>query len=923
MSRWADFRDEIIKAINIKEFYSNNGVKFAGGTPSSQGWLSCYSAFGSKDTNPSAGVNLNTGIYKDFRTGNVMSIFDFLVEKHVSTSWWEAARTLAKSYNVKLPRRTEKHPEDGVEWQTWAETFCLSYCRRKPGVTPQGLKASGAVMCTRYGVACFAWPMLDARLFVMGWVFVPRNGLPFEKNKAPSIIKKFDEHESGLIGTPALRKIELERDEFDMYWCEGITDMLALYSQWPEAGAFVTNGGCSEGLTKDQFELVKDSRIKLHLICDADLPGLRGYEKRLTQLREKGKDATFHCPPYPVQKEKGKDIRDWLQEKQYDEHVTYQQLLVELADQQTAAARQDYRQQDVAARITQTANRKEKDEQLLSDLGMEMLQSDIDGCMLLECHATRKRRKLKTITLSWEDYLAVGGYQLEEFVINANEDEARAKGKVSFAEFRRALSRSASTIENKKVTTIGNGIWHLQNQTGEGNYYLVSDGEFYEVRNGTLLTTNERVIHGKYITDLEKCVDWCNTQKLKEHMEQAQLVNWRRNVHDEFFHSVKSWVWTYDKMDLVAAGLFYASWVQTILPWRPIVLLQAESEAGKTQWLKFLADLYQDLATPFGLSTTAGVIQSIGLNGTPVLIDELDAKKDQSELFKVLRATGAGQVLAKGTSNHEGKIFRLCHIPWIGGICAATEDAPDMNRMIQLGFDKSAIHTFDRPCTKQARELGLKLLACVLVCLDDILDIYDKMTLRELGQPRVDRFVESYSVPYATICAILGYDYQVGVQLRDRYFNQYLHTELATKNLRSDQHLVLDEILSTPVQLPGGSPLRRASVAQILMEPVLHEYLEELRPGGMAIKHRKQDKITASHLKHPTADMYIAFDIQALVHPSGILGRSRRWSGNVGVGEVLKRLADLKVFQKNVRVSGPSKYCICFPYLEVLKYLQD
>ena len=69
---WKALREDIISNLDIRREYENFGVKFTGKT-TSKGWAECH-AYGREDSTPSAGVNLETGVYKDFTGSAVLYI---------------------------------------------------------------------------------------------------------------------------------------------------------------------------------------------------------------------------------------------------------------------------------------------------------------------------------------------------------------------------------------------------------------------------------------------------------------------------------------------------------------------------------------------------------------------------------------------------------------------------------------------------------------------------------------------------------------------------------------------------------------------------------------------------------------------------------------------------------------------------------
>ena len=77
LDKWRELREETLNLLDIRKTYEGWGVQFTGSV-SSTNWAECH-AFDRDDKTPSAGVNLVTGIYKDFG-GETLGLFDFAVK---------------------------------------------------------------------------------------------------------------------------------------------------------------------------------------------------------------------------------------------------------------------------------------------------------------------------------------------------------------------------------------------------------------------------------------------------------------------------------------------------------------------------------------------------------------------------------------------------------------------------------------------------------------------------------------------------------------------------------------------------------------------------------------------------------------------------------------------------------------------------
>lgn len=133
----SSFLSEIIDSLGedgVEQAYKRFGIQFTGRYPSSNGWLKCK-AWQEEHKSDSAGVNLNSGYYNDFRSEFSCSLFDFAAEvagqfatredaiahfaAEVGLSWKPGSKSGSKPKSRTKPRSRSKRPRQVKPTENW------------------------------------------------------------------------------------------------------------------------------------------------------------------------------------------------------------------------------------------------------------------------------------------------------------------------------------------------------------------------------------------------------------------------------------------------------------------------------------------------------------------------------------------------------------------------------------------------------------------------------------------------------------------------------------------------------------------------------------------------------------------------------------------------------------------------------------
>lgn len=955
MSKWGDFYKQLKAVVNWKIVAEEIlGLELIG-EPNDKGWVKCRSVDGD-DENPSAGFNILTGYYKDWRDGQkACSSFDLMVQIEKAETFMQAKKILGDKFGVLFPSIELGDPLHGVKWQNWNDNLAKPFCIAKPPITVDGLKRAGARMCMRYGEACFAFPIWgweagevseegsNLSPEPVGWMFIPRSGLAFshESAKGAKSIAKVNEGAKVLFITSReiLEEINQgKRAGWDtearctrVYWTEGAPDMLAALSVYPNLLVVTNPHGCAERASTNCAAWLA-GRTVVTVIGDADVPGCRGAVTKMASLEynsaTRGESCALARRPkhYEIDEKHGKDLRDSLREYKYaaiDEHLTE----VSIDDYQVLpppewdAERQESKKKKREERLKDMNHEISEAESMLEDVQMTITSVNPDGRVSLHSMYTKQTRIIVDIAQSkypfWVQFLGApfAGYVVES---NADKEVKQAAGiyVISFRDFLRQLGLLCSSRVGEAATECGAGIWPIK--TIEG----VATGEvlLVQTRKCHLITPDGQVnellvpVHGTYSGDLSTRVKWYKPEEFNKYMKEAHDVAWRTQVYSELFGLFENWNWENDSMSQLVIGLTMATSIQSALQWRPLVCVTGESNSGKTFLFQAMNNLFGGLAQFTGRSTAAGIMQSIENDSRPLLIDELDSSKDPQKLFQLFRTSSRGQETVMGTSRQTHKQYKSCHIPWLSGIFASTKDQADKNRMIALRLLKKPAgkKVMQLPNPEQLRDLGVRMMCGVIATVKPAIEAITYLT--QHGESELQsRYRESFAVPFGCLGAFLGMNVDGCAAVMDEYLTSKVAPEIEEDGESTDQETLLMEILQTEVRLGAMAPMESATVAEILFDSRLIANRDACRTKGVAYVVSKK-----------TGAAKVCFSPNHLVRRrTGVLGDTK-WADQPGIVQVIRRLPEsLGVVPRDIQaIAGTSTACVSVNYDKLRKWAE-
>ncbi|MDR1180943.1 MAG: DUF5906 domain-containing protein [Bacteroidales bacterium] len=330
---WTAVKGDVIDALDVVTEYRLLGVDVPDTNSDGSEWIPCR-CYGEEDRTPSAGINVSKGRergrYKNFKTGENLSFFDFIIEKAgTAKNFFDAIKIYAQKTGVKLPK--QKHCSQNIQVKPYVPPLASMWFKAKPPITEESfLRNGGQIVAeknnTYIGLPVFGTIIDDKN--PIGWVVWDRLGKDLSVKDKPVKMKTVAGSDSGMMGLYGLKNIHNAKY---IWLTEGPTDLLALDSCLPsdkrEEHVIVTHSaGAMERPKEWQLEYFKHKEVIV--LSDADTAGIEGAKKWANAIATVAKSAKIVTLPYEKTDSHGKDVRDFL-----NEGHTFQEL-IDLADKE-------------------------------------------------------------------------------------------------------------------------------------------------------------------------------------------------------------------------------------------------------------------------------------------------------------------------------------------------------------------------------------------------------------------------------------------------------------------------------------------------------------------------------------------------------------------------------------------------------------
>lgn len=856
---------DIIAALDIAAEYAELGVESTAKQPSATGWVACWAINRPHGNAPSAGFNVQTGHYRDFGgTGEAMGLFDFAAryDSKFNSDWREARKHYAKKTGLsrRLPKQDkEQRPIDSFEFKkTWNPALILGLLKKYPEASVESIRLCGGqqAMFPAKGpdrnhviaFGCYGPDLLDSP--PRGYSCLPATSRPISvfagEGNPPKQLTKMNKGPSGLVGHHGLARL---RDAELIFKVEGLSDLISLQAfippEYRDRHVVITNSsGASEVSLPSEVSPVFAGKDVV-IIHDCDRPGQDGAQVWIHAIGNGIAGSVRNLIlPYPIEETHGKDLRDWIGEKDgegegskpkhsYDEFLAMvERTAIASASPGVGSSRpepadlgldpQAHEKNGHASSSAAAGAPAAAASSAPPELGLNPHQAilkrlkvlplgHLQGSDTIVCFSQEKGRVfyIKDINrLKMENVLMHIGQHCEALINTSGEPDA---SRITLSQVKRALATEGGRRELTDTNQFGVGIWELS-----GRLAIVGAGEVAIV-NGDITSSKVPELSGKLL-DFGSSDPWFNIDHLRDLYRQADAA-WCMAVCEEATEVFGRWDnWLHDDCPEILAALVCCSWVQTVWDYRPSVCVTGGANTGKTMLMEeCLQKLFGKQMCIFtSKPTEAGIRQEIGHTARVILVDEFEHDRHRQQILNLFRSSTRGTDIIRGTTHQRAQKFHLKHIPWVSAIETGLKSEADRSRYIILDLQaipKGRPSTLTLPGEDVLADLGKRLMVVALrnwKAAKRLAVVLKGRSYGEAGKEVDRRVVESYGVPCAMLAAVMGMDDEKAAGL----LSSVLGKRKFNEDQETDEEALIRDILESEVRLPRGGQM---TVSQLLV----------------------------------------------------------------------------------------------------------
>lgn len=771
-------------------------------------------------------------------------------------SWltgWSFKETLAKladELGIKQKKKSND-PARHLEFKPWNEAVVELFCTRKPPIKPEAILALGGRLALyRKSVTVIAIPVLNSSFETCGWRIYHISGgkqLPVYNRDGyvrseSSMLTAGSKH--GLIAP-----IERLKTAKRIWKVEGEADLMAFLSMVDDPDEVAICNSCGAAEKPLSFIVGLFEGKDAVVVGDADEPGQKGAKLWSQTLVSTAKSVVNVQLPYPVQPTKGKDVRDFLNERPTEQLIA---LAANTAEYQPVIS-EDGSAEEVTPDDFPIQQRH------LVLLQIEVMFEDEDGKIKVYSKHLRKTSTIREISrLSKEKIVQICGPPAK---MNITTEVQDINQEMTIKDAREAIALEASRLRHSHLNECGQGVWMGRDLEGEstGSIILVGSGSASRYNGDKKLTEILVPRVDGLVLDMSSRNEWYDFDGLNSLIKQAQDPDWRRGILEKGFEFFGGWRWQHPHGHEIATAMCVASWIQSCWRWRPQMAIIGESNSGKSFFFQAMEKMFHGLVLSVSKPTEAGIRQELAINSQVLLIDEFEHDRNREKVLELIRTSSRGTTVARGTPGGKSIRYGLKHIAWVAAIEAGIEKQADVNRFIQLELlrakreDAGKLHL---PSAGWLHQLGQEMLAVAIVIATRAVELAGQGKETKIG--RVDqRLIESYAVPASVMACSIGNDEAVK-PLMERFVS-FLDED--DQEPVTDHESLLQEIMNSQVTWKGET----YSVSQVLSSEALRNDPQiSARLEGCGVKMQSDGSVLIHHKmvsRNLNRDLHGRFDL--------------------------------------------------------------
>lgn len=523
---------------------------------------------------------------------------------------------------------------------------------------------------------------------------------------------------------------------------------------------------------------------------------------------------------------------------------------------------------------------------IIAELGLQVLGDNDAGEVEIYNKAKHKRYRIANLNRVTE-------VNLLQFVgsIPAGTNDGESALPDLVGRFKAAVALIAGNMPRlSSRDTAGQGVF-----AAEAGKILVVNGAEAQLYDGANLTPIDGAIHGNTYLDFGEGVQWA--KKLPQKLAAMNAASAAAVLTQVETH-LRQWNWLHPADAQVAAAMVFATLVQSMWSWRPVVNVIGESGCGKsTLFADFLKKVFGRWTVLSDRSTEAGIRQHVKNDSAPIALDEFDSYAHRRQIIEMLRSAGRGNDMLRGTRDQQGASYRIRHIFWLAAIDVGDGWTQDTNRRIQLSLGRLRNCGYAPLSEAALQELHEDVVAAAIWVATAAVRLADDATVLQVDGVH-HRIVESFTCAASMYTVLQSGREATAEQVADNLRTFLTGRENLIAQSSTEQQEILQAILTTLIGESTGQGYRQRTVAELLSTAA------RFRHGQDSVENVRV--ILANHglaVIEPRGELQPCLFIDPKTVQRGLLS-STRWAG-MQLGEVLLRLSGAERSQQ--RMGGLSR----------------
>lgn len=448
--------------------------------------------------------------------------------------------------------------------------------------------------------------------------------------------------------------------------------------------------------------------------------------------------------------------------------------------------------------------RSEDAAEMIRKLGLQVLGDNEAGEIEIYNHVKRKRYRIGNLNRLTE-------FNLLQFVgaDRREGDEAEEGSAIDVERFKAAVALIAGSMPRLSGREVfGQGVFAAE----QGKILIVNGGQA-QLYDGRSLLPLEGALYEDAFLDFGAGVSWAKklSQKLP-HMDHARATATLQRVETH----LQQWNWIHPEDARVAAAMIFATLVQSLWTWRPVLLVTGESGCGKsTLFSEFLKKVFGSWTVLSDRSTEAGIRQHVKNDAAPIALDEFDSYTHRRQIIELIRSAGRGNEVLRGTRDQQGVAYKIRHMFWLAAIDVGVGGSQDANRRVILSLGPIRENAYTPMADADLSDLHEDVVAAAIWASGAAVPLADAARVVAVGGVH-HRLVESYACA-AAMYAVLNCGRDATTEQVADVLRRFLaNREILFVQSTSEQQDVLQAILTTIVREPTAQGQRELTIAALL-----------------------------------------------------------------------------------------------------------